>query len=79
MGPVGDPGPRGPQGVPGQNGADGKSAFESAQEGGYTGTEAAFYAALATVSEAILSSTIRANDVVTLAQYQGPNRPQHRV
>ena len=70
MGPVGDPGPRGPQGVPGQNGADGKSAFEAAQEGGFTGTEAEFNFALANISNAILSTTIRANEVVTMAQYQ---------
>ena len=70
MGPTGAQGPRGPQGLPGQNGADGKSAFESAQEGGFTGTEQEFYTALASVAEAILSTTIRTNEVVTLAQYQ---------
>ena len=60
----------GPQGIQGIAGTDGQSAFEAAQQGGYTGTETEFYAALATVSEAILSATIRANEVVTLAQYQ---------
>ena len=67
---AGPAGPPGQQGMPGSTGPAGKSAFESAQEGGYTGTESEFYAALANVSRAILSNTIRANEVVTMAQYQ---------
>ena len=67
MGPQGLEGPQGPQGIAG---TDGLSAFESAQQGGYTGTETEFYAALANISEAILSATIRSNEVVTMAQYQ---------
>jgi|GEM_PF-2763362 len=63
----GPPGPTGAQGVPGM---DGKSAFQSAQEGGYTGTESEFYAALSNLSYAILSTAIRVNEVVTMAQYQ---------
>ena len=63
-------GPAGPPGPPGVPGPTGKSAFASALEGGYTGTEPEFYAALANVSDAILSRTIRANEVVTMAQYQ---------
>ena len=57
-------GPTGPQGPAGQ------SAFEAAQQGGYTGTQSAFYTSLANISNAILSTTIRANEVVTMAQYQ---------
>lgn len=47
----GQDGAAGPQGDPGQNGADGKSAYESAQEGGYSGTETQFNADLADVPE----------------------------
>jgi hypothetical protein len=60
-------GPTGPQGV---TGPTGQSAFEAAQQGGFTGTEAEFNAALATISQTILSTTIRTNEVLTLAQYQ---------
>ena len=45
-GPAGKTGETGAQGEPG---ADGKTAYEAAQDGGYTGTEAAFNAALADV------------------------------
>ena len=45
-GPKGDTGTTGAQGEPG---TDGKSAYEAAQDGGYTGTETAFNAALAHV------------------------------
>ena len=44
QGPKGDTGDTGPKG---DTGADGKSAYASAQEGGYTGTEAQFAAKLA--------------------------------
>ena len=57
-------GPIGPQGPAGQ------SAFEAAQQGGYTGTPSEFYTSLANISNAILSTTIRANEVVTMVQYQ---------
>ena len=49
-GDTGATGPRGPQGevgADGQPGADGKSAYQYAQDGGYTGTEAEFAAKLA--------------------------------
>lgn len=55
-GPQGDTGPQGPQGEKGDtgttgpagaDGVDGKSAYQYAQEGGYTGTEAEFAAKLA--------------------------------
>ena len=49
-GDTGATGPRGPQGevgADGQPGADGKSAYQYAKDGGYTGTEAEFAAKLA--------------------------------
>lgn len=49
-GPVGPAGPQGPAGADGADGApgaDGKSAYQYAQDGGYTGTEAEFAAKLA--------------------------------
>jgi hypothetical protein len=46
-GPQGEPGANGQPGKDGTNGADGKSAFEFAQDGGYTGTEANFAELLA--------------------------------
>ena len=45
----GDTGPQGNTGPQGPSGAAGKSAYASAQDGGYTGTEAAFNTALAQV------------------------------
>lgn len=42
QGEKGDTGPKGEQGPQGPDGADGKSAYQYAQDGGYTGTEAAF-------------------------------------
>ena len=45
----GDTGPQGPKGDTGAAGADGKSAYASAQDGGYTGTEARFNTDLAEV------------------------------
>ncbi len=56
QGPVGEQGPKGdkgdtgdtgPAGADGQPGTDGKSAYQYAQEGGYTGTEAEFAAKMA--------------------------------
>lgn len=48
-GPKGDTGPQGPKGDIGSAGADGKSAYASARDGGYTGTESQFNADLAAV------------------------------
>ena len=48
-GPKGDTGPQGPKGGIGSAGADGKSAYASARDGGYTGTESQFNADLAAV------------------------------
>ena len=47
QGEKGDTGPQGEQGAQGPAGADGKSAYQYAVEGGYTGTEAEFAAKLA--------------------------------
>ena len=46
-GEMGPQGPQGPKGDTGTAGADGKSAYQYAQDGGYTGTEAEFAAKLA--------------------------------
>ena len=48
-GEKGDTGPQGPKGDTGAVGADGKSAYASAKDGGYTGTEAQFNTDLAAV------------------------------
>lgn len=54
QGPVGPEGPQGPAGVAG---ADGKSAYQTAVEGGYSGTETAFNSALANVPGHIASKS----------------------
>ena len=46
QGPQGVQGPEGPQGPAGVAGADGKSAYQTAVEAGYAGTETAFNSAL---------------------------------
>ena len=57
-GETGAQGPQGPQGSQGPQGPAGKSAFTAAQEGGYTGSEAAFNAALANLTsvESVLAA-----------------------
>ena len=57
-GDTGAQGPKGDTGETGPKGADGKSAYASAQDGGYTGTEAQFNAALAQVGSKVDKSTI---------------------
>ena len=47
QGPTGATGPQGPKGDTGATGADGKSAYQYAQDGGYTGTEEEFAEKLA--------------------------------
>lgn len=47
LGPTGSTGPTGNQGPAGPTGASGKSAYQYAQEGGYTGTETEFAEKLA--------------------------------
>lgn len=54
-GDTGDTGATGPQGPKGDNGSDGKSAYEYAQDGGYTGTEAQFAAKLAAEYQTVLT------------------------
>ena len=54
QGPIGPEGPQGPAGVAGANG---KSAYQTAVEGGYSGTETAFNAALADVPGHIASKS----------------------
>ena len=49
--PVNIMGPKGEKGDPGEPGQDGKSAYEIALEQGYTGTEAEFNSALATLGD----------------------------
>ena len=61
-GDKGEPGEKGAPGEKGTPGADGKSAYQYAQDGGYTGTEADFMAKLA---QEILSGT---TDDLTPAQ-----------
>ena len=46
-GDKGDPGAKGDKGEPGTPGAAGQSAYAAAQSGGYTDTQANFYADLA--------------------------------
>ena len=58
-------------GTTGATGADGESAFDAAVAGGYTGTEAQFNEGLAGINQVILSFTIRHNEVLTMANYQG--------
>jgi hypothetical protein len=51
QGPQGIQGPAGKDGAAGATGAPGKSAYRSAQENGYTGSEAEFYAALVALKD----------------------------
>lgn len=75
-GPQGLPGAKGDKGdtgSPGAAGSDGKSAYAAAQEGGYTGTEDAFNAALAAVEQKAAKSravtvTLRAANWNTAAK-----------
>ena len=62
-GPQGEQGPQGIQGDTGQAGADGKSAYQYAQEGGYTGTETAFAEKLAQEQLAGTTSTLTPTQV----------------
>ena len=58
QGPQGDVGPEGPQGPAGVKGTDGKSAYQTAVEAGYSGTETAFNTALKEVPGHIDNSDI---------------------
>lgn len=57
QGPQGVEGPEGPQGPAGVAGADGKSAYQTAVESGYSGTETAFNSSLAAVPSHIADKT----------------------
>jgi hypothetical protein len=57
QGPQGVVGPEGPQGPAGVAGADGKSAYQTAVESGYIGTETAFNSSLAAVPSHIADKT----------------------
>ena len=57
QGPQGVVGPEGPQGPAGVAGADGKSAYQTAVESGYSGTETAFNSSLAAVPSHIADKT----------------------
>lgn len=52
QGEKGDKGDTGPQGPAGADGSPGKSAYQSAVDAGYTGTESEFYDALVTLKNA---------------------------
>ena len=73
-GPQGDTGPeglQGPQGLQGLTGAEGpagKSAYESAVEGGYTGTEEEF-------AEFLASGQKLPSNIVSFEAYEGPPDP----
>lgn len=58
QGPQGDVGPEGPQGPAGVKGTDGKSAYQTAVEAGYSGTETAFNTALKEVPGHIANGDI---------------------
>jgi len=55
-GPTGATGATGPRGYTGSTGPAGTSAYTAAKSGGYTGTESAFNAALASVKQTIKGS-----------------------
>ena len=67
-------GPKGDTGPQGATGADGKSAYESAQDGGYTGTESAFNSLLAQVGNKVDKSTI-VNVTLLAANWSGTTAP----
>lgn len=69
QGPKGEQGSPGEQGDPGAAGADGKSAYQQAKEGGYTGTETEFETALANAGNAMQKTDYDENGLV--AQYGG--------
>ena len=69
MGPQGPRGEKGADGATGATGADGKSAYQYAQDGGYTGTEAEFAAKLAAegLDKALFVVKITTTDGATLS------------
>ena len=80
QGPQGAVGPEGPQGPAGVSGQDGKSAYQTAVEGGYSGTETAFVEALANVPGHIADETahITAGERATWnGKAEGTHASQH--
>ena len=67
QGEKGDTGPQGEQGAQGPAGADGKSAYQYAQDGGYTGTEAEFAAKLAAEIPTVDSTLTQSGKVADAA------------
>lgn len=64
-GDKGETGPIGPTGAPGVDGLAGKSAYEFAQLGGYTGTEAEFAALMAnTISKQEITLGLHTDDLL---------------
>lgn len=67
-------GPKGDKGDKGNTGEAGKSAYEAAQDGGYTGTETAFNSLLAQVGNKVDKSTI-VNVTLLAANWSGTTAP----
>lgn len=65
---------KGPKGDKGNTGEAGKSAYEAAQDGGYTGTETAFNSLLAQVGNKVDKSTI-VNVTLLAANWAGTEAP----
>ena len=72
QGPQGEPGTQGPQGIQGVPGTAGQSAYQSAINGGYTGTETDFNAALAIVPS-VEQQAVWNNKVTTVNGKSGQN------
>lgn len=67
-------GPKGDKGDKGNTGEAGKSAYEAAQDGGYTGTETVFNSLLAQVGSKVDKSTI-VNVTLLAANWAGTEAP----
>lgn len=67
-------GPKGDKGDKGNTGEAGKSAYEAAQDGGYTGTETAFNSLLAQVGNKVDESAI-VNVTLLAANWSGTTAP----
>lgn len=67
-------GPKGDKGDKGNTGEAGKSAYEAAQDGGYTGTETVFNSLLAQVGNKVDKSTI-VNVTLLAANWAGTEAP----
>lgn len=76
-GGTGPQGPKGDKGDDGQPGADGKSAYQYAQEGGYTGTETAFAEKLAQEQITGTTGTLTPTQVYDAVSSGIPVKVQH--